>query len=292
MNTSTRFTTLLTNLRLTDTQKSDGKTKNEGVRYTLNRHYYNSYSLTDNSFLVGSWGKETRIRPPRDVDVMFVLPYAVFERINALSGNKQSALLQEVKGVLAATYSTTTMRGDGQVVMVGFDSYAVEVAPAFPITEGRYIICDTNGGGSWKTVDPKSEAAKIDASNSADGGDTKQLVRMLKRWQAYCSVPMKSFWLELLAIDFLSSWAYRGKGVVFYDWMIRDFFKWLVAKGKYHYVIVPGTAETIWLGDAWMSRAESAEGRATKATDFDANKQPCAAGGEWQKIFGDFIPLC
>src|SRR5213595_2656276 len=95
MEVSTRFSTLLDNLRLTDAQRTDGKTKQEGVRYALNRHYYDSYSSTDNSFLAGSWGKGTEIRPPRDIDVMFVLPFSVYDRYQQVQGNKQSQLLQE-----------------------------------------------------------------------------------------------------------------------------------------------------------------------------------------------------
>ncbi len=36
-------------------------------------------------------------------------------------------------------------------------------------------------------------------------------------------VPIKSFCVELLAIDFLNTWQYRGKTTVYYDWMVRDF---------------------------------------------------------------------
>ncbi len=96
-----------------------------GVRKCLNKHYYNSDSETANSFLIGSWAKNTRVRPPRDVDIYFVLPYAVYERFNTYTGNKQSALLQEVKGVLQATYSSTDMSGDGQVVLVRFNTINV-----------------------------------------------------------------------------------------------------------------------------------------------------------------------
>src|SRR5580700_5862025 len=145
-----RFTQFHNNLSLTPKQFLDGMTKRNGVVNALNRRYYGSTSDTDNSFLVGSWGKDTAMRPPRDVDLYFLLPVAVHTRFQAHLWNRQSALLQEVKGALAETYPDTDMSGDGQVVVVRFGSYSVEVVPAFLLTNSRYWICNTNDGGSYK----------------------------------------------------------------------------------------------------------------------------------------------
>jgi Second Messenger Oligonucleotide or Dinucleotide Synthetase domain len=87
-----RFSDFLANLKLTRVQQSDGETKFKGVTKCLNKHYYGTDSETEHGKLLGSWGKKTRIRPPRDVDVMFVLPDSVYRRFAAMSPtvNKQS----------------------------------------------------------------------------------------------------------------------------------------------------------------------------------------------------------
>src|SRR6478672_6690387 len=95
-----RFEQFLLNIRITEEQAADGSTKHSGVRKCLNQHYYGHASESANSMLVGSWGKSTRVRPPRDIDVLFKLPYSVYEQYEKKSGNKQSQLLQEVKNVL------------------------------------------------------------------------------------------------------------------------------------------------------------------------------------------------
>ena len=293
MTVGQRCDQFLANLKLTADQREDGIIKYGGVRRTLNWYYYSSSSSSANSLLVGSWGKCTEIRPPRDIDVMFILPNSVYQRYEWVQGNKQSQLLQEVKRVLQADYPTTNMRADGQVVMVPFSTYAVEVAPAFAIAYSQqYRICDTNGGGKYKTVDPKAEIANVQASNDDTKGNTRDLIRMLKRWQEYCNVPMKSFWLELLAIEFLRTWQYKGNSTTYYDWMVRDFFTSLATKGKtiWNVISVPGTYETIWIGNDWASRAETARDRAVKATEYEAGNMPYSAGSEWQKIFGTDIP--
>jgi hypothetical protein len=240
--------------------------------------------------LAGSWGKSTAIRPPRDIDVIFVLPPSVYDRFKQRSGNIQSQILQEVKTVLAATYSTTTIRGDGQVVVVPFASFAVELVPAFLLKNKQYSICDTHDGGKFKTIDADAEIENIKQADSDTKGNARNLIRMLKCWQGYCSVPLKSFCLELLAADFLATWQYRQNSSTYYDWMIRDFLQYLLGK-KWSYVYVPGTYESIAVGADWESRAQSAYDRAVKACGYESADQDALAGAEWQKIFGTDIPI-
>ena len=242
------------------------------------------------SFFVGSWGKGTAIRPPRDVDVYFLLPVAVYHRFQAYAWARQSALLQEVKARLAITYSTTDMRGDGQVVVVNFGSYSVEVVPAFALTtHGRYWICDTHNGGSYKETAPWDEVNQIEAADSATARNLRPLIRMLKTWQAWCSVRIKSFHLELVATEFMAQSHWRLNDWFYFDWITRDFFVYLYNRAN-GFVCVPGTFEVIALGDAWQSRALSAYERAVKACALEYNNHVAAAGDEWQKIFGSDIP--
>lgn len=184
-----RFGQFHRELSLTTLQTQDGHTKRAGVVNCLNQHYYGSPSDTQNSFFIGSWGKNTAVRPPRDVDLYFVLPVEVYHRFQNYAGNHQSALLQEVKGVLSRKYYNTDMRGDGQVVLVRFDSYAVELVPAFLLQNGHYWICDTNDGGSYKETNPSTEAHRIDAIDAANNRNLRPLIRMLKAWQSNSSVP-------------------------------------------------------------------------------------------------------
>ncbi len=283
-----RFERFHRNLELTSLQYLDGLTKRSGVVSCLNRHYYDSSSETDHSFLVGSWGKGTAIRPPRDIDLYFLLPADVYYRFQGYLWNSQSALLQEVKAVLGKTYPATDMRGDGQVVVVRFESYSVEVVPAFHFTDGLYRICNTNDGGSYTKTQPWTEANHIETADRATNGNLRRLIRMLKAWQANCSVPIKSFQLELLAADFLSQSPWRLNDYFWFDWIVRDFFAYLRYRAN-SFVVVPGTFEIISLGDEWQSRAESAYSRAEKACRFEQLNYIDSAGEEWQNIFGPQI---
>jgi hypothetical protein len=288
-----RFKAFLDNVALTTSQVEDGEKKYKGVVSCLNAAYWGHASETLNAFLIGSWAKQTRIRPPRDVDIYFVLPLAVYERFQAYdsSVNRQSALLQEVKGKLLATYPASVIKGDGPVVVAGFTSYNVEIVPAFLFSaeDRSYYVCDTKNGGRYVTTKPLHEVDAINSADTRNNYNVRPLVRMLKCWQAYCTVPIKSFFLELLAVDFLDQWPHRDQSYFYYDWMCRDFFKWMVGKAN-GFVMAPGTWEVMWIGDAWKSRAESAYSRASKACDYERDNDMCNAGDEWQKIFGIDIP--
>ena len=193
MSVSKRFSTFLENITLTQAQIDSGRDRREQVVQVLNYRYWGSQSKTNNSKFVGSWGKYTRVRPPRDVDVLFMLPKSVYDRFEDRVGNRQSQLLQEVKGVLATKFQSTDIKGDGPVVKVPFASYDVELIPAFSRDNGRYWICMTESGGYYKEADYDTESDLVKNSNESTKNNTRNLVRMMKRWQAYCNVPIKSF---------------------------------------------------------------------------------------------------
>jgi len=248
MGVTARFETFLSNITLTDAQRTAGGERREAVIGPLNRHYYASSSKTSNSVFIGSWAKRTRIRPPRDVDVLFALPKEVYDRYQGRTGNRQS---QSV---------------------VPFSAYNVELIPAFKLTDGKYWICITTDGGSYKTADYDAEANQISTSNTNTNGNTRDLVKMMKCWQGYCSVPIKSFWLELLSVEFLNPWENRGKSKTYYDWMVRDFLKYLYGR-RNSYVYAPGTGEMMYLGEVWASRASTARPRG-KSVQFGRQIPP------------------
>jgi hypothetical protein len=285
-----RFKAFINNLAITPAQREDGETKQAGVRACLNRHYYGHSSETANSLLMGSWGKATRVRPSRDVDILFLLPDAEFWRFQARSGNRQSDLLQEVKNALLGTYPQTSMRGDGQVVVIPFNQTPVEVAPGFRCTDGSILVCDAKDGGRYTISTAVAEEASLAASDTYCIGNTRALARMMKQWQREQNVPLKSFQLERLAVEFLANWPNNQRDHFWYDWMIRDFFAYLIGRAN-TYVYMPGTNEAVWLGNDWLFKAQTAYKHALTACDYEYSNYQVHAGEEWQKIFGSPVPL-
>jgi hypothetical protein len=290
MKVDQRFAKFLENIDMMSDLNSDGLVKYSGVCKCLNGTYYGSSLVEENGLLVGSWGKGTRVRPARHIDLFFALPSSVYEKYETKAGNRQAQLLQEIREVLSDSYSVTAMRDDWQAVLIPFTTQTVEVVPAFLQEDGRYLICDTKSGGSYRTVDPVYEMGVVDESDTATGGNSRRLIRMLKKWQENCAVELKSFWIELLAVEFLATWEFRAKSTSYYDWMIRDFFEFLIGRAN-GYLILRTTYECIALGDAWKLKAETAFVRAVKACDYEAIDNNTHAWWEWRNIFGPEVPL-
>ena len=240
--------------------------------------------------VAGSWGKGTAIRPPTDIDQLNILPASVFHDFNRKQGNVQSQLLQEVKNVLLNTYSQTDMRGDGQVVVVAFNSITVEVVPAFHAQGGGFLICDTNNGGSWKHVNPEGENEQLRANDVAYNGSLRKLTKLLKRWKRECNVPIKSFHIEQLVKECLDARSYSRQDEFYFYWLVRDVLALMVARAGQGFWMPGSNYEWIDFGDAWKSRAETAHGRAVKACQYEYDNMQVSAGIEWQKLFGAIIP--
>ncbi|MFE2260944.1 SMODS domain-containing nucleotidyltransferase [Streptomyces griseosporeus] len=288
MGTESRFREFLRNIAVTESNIEDALRKTNGVAKKLHSHFYGDTYSNACRMIIGSYGKGTQVRPSRDIDVLFLMPYREFERYDSYAGNGQSALLQKVKNVIQERYPTTDkIRGDGQVVVVPFvGGHSVELLPAWRLDNNRFVIPDTHGGGSWKVVDHGAEIKNVADSDSLSGGDTRSLIRMMKTWQRHCNVPITSLVLELRAVRFLADWDNKGRGPLYYDWMVRDYLKQLIERAGYHHKI-PGIEENCEYGDAWLSRAASAYSRAVKACNYEHENKHIDAAYEWRKIFGD-----
>ena len=112
MSLSDWFSTFCANLQVKDGGTISQRYKN--ITRRLNYEYWDTSSETSHSLYVGSYGRNTAITGFSDLDMIFQLPYSVYEKYNGYTGNGQSALLQDVKKSIEKTYSTTRIKGDAR----------------------------------------------------------------------------------------------------------------------------------------------------------------------------------
>jgi hypothetical protein len=280
------FRKFLEDLELTVDERADAESKADRIARCLWDKYYPGDFNPACCVKVGSYGKQTAIRPPSDLDMLFVLPPDEYYRAERLMGTKQSQLLQRVKTALEETFSRTDLRADGQVILARFQTYAVEVIPAFIRTDGTYITAHTADNGSWRASNPVAEYQDIKRADSVSLGKATDLTKMLKAWKRECSVDIKSISLEVLAREFVAQWKHRLESLFYYDWLVRDFFEFMLQYKDQGWTRVSGTQEIIWLGTAWVSKCETAYKRAYNASEHEHVDHPMSATEEWQKIFG------
>src|SRR3989344_7949623 len=273
MSIQEQFEKFYENIKLTQAQRDDAKRKYDGVCGKLHSYYYPDTSYDGNTrSLIGSYGKKTHIRPARDIDVIFIMPPEKFSQYSDNSSNCQSQLLQDIKAILEEKYPDTPIKAFGKVVVLEFadPQHNVELLPAWENENGTFTIPNSENGGSWEIVDPRTEIKRIKDSDEQTG-KTKVLIRTVKKWSELCTAPVKSHAIENKVLEFFSVNNATGE----YATTIRDFF---------------GYFNNSVSDENLRSHLNTALNRAVKACTFESEQELDKATEEWKKILGDDFP--
>ena len=269
-------------------------TRYGNITRRLNTDFWTTTSDTSHSLYVGSYGRNTAIAGFSDVDTIFQLPYSVYERYDNYAGNGQSALLQAVKLSIEKTYATTSIRADGQVIQIPFtDGIMFEVVPAFDNNDGSYTYPCANDGGRWKTTNPRPEIAAIRERNAATNLNLVQLCRMMRDWRNKWTVPIGGLLIDTLAYQFIESWQYRDKSYVYYDYMCRDFFKWMSEQDEnQEWWRSPGSAQYVWGKGLFQYKAKRCYNLSLEAIEHEiaTPKREWSAKQKWREVFTTNFP--
>ena len=289
MSLSDWFSTFCSNLRMSNDTLSNVTSRYKRITKQLNKDFWNTDSEITHSLYVGSYGRGTDIHVS-DVDIIFQLPYSVYDQYNKYTGNGQSALLQAVKTSVGKTYNSS-MKADGQVIVISFtDGIIFELVPAFSNNDDSYTFPNSNDGGTWKTTNPKPEIAAINKKNNECNKNLKRLCRMARAWKDYCNVPMGGLLIDTLAYDFISNWEYKDKSYIYYDWMSRDFFKYLSELSTTQtYWLSPGANQYVWKTGNFQTKAKQAYETALEAIAKEKD-YPITAKSKWRSIYGTKFP--
>ena len=284
------FHTFCDNIRIDSDDESTIRARYHQITKRINLDYWESPSDTAHSLYIGSYGRDTEIYTS-DIDMLVQLPYATYEKFNKYSVNGQSALLQEVKNVLAETYSVTNLKGDGQIISLPFqDGINFEVLPTFINKDSSYTHPNSNNGGNWKTTDPKAEINAIKEMNDKCNGNLKRLCRMMRAWKNKCNVDISGILIDILAHRFISSWNERDKSYIYYDWMSRDFFKFLGEQDtKQTFWQAMGSGRYLYHSSSFVNKAKTAYSTAVTAIEKESN-YPSTAKSNWREIYGNKFP--
>lgn len=290
MSVSNWFETFNKNLWMSNDIVSTISYRYKRITKQLNKDFWYTESETAHSWYVGSYGRDTDIHVS-DVDVLFQLPYKVYEKYNSYATNGQSALLQAVKSSIERTYSPISLRADGQVIVLSFtDGIVIELVPAFINMDDSYTFPDANNGGSWKTTNPKPEIAEIKKKNDECNKNLKRLARMIRAWKDCWSVPMGGLLIDTLAYNFIRNWEYKDKSFIYYDWMTRDFLKFLSEQdSEKQYWLSPGAGQYVWKKGNFQSKAKKCYEIALEAISKEKD-YPYTAKSKWREIYGTKFP--
>lgn len=200
----------------------------------LNKYFYGLDKDTESHlYIVGSVGRNTAVKGSSDLDILFDLPESVYKKYDGFESNGQSQLLQDVKFLLKERYPNTKIRGDGQVVVIEFTKYTVELVPGFKQSDDTFKYPDTHDGGSWKTTDPLSEQNECHECDSVSGGIYYDFCHMLRSWKNNIGFTIGGLLIDTLVYNhFKCNDYYADSGYGDYLIILKNLFLYLKGLNK------------------------------------------------------------
>lgn len=184
-------------LELRDAEQQNASKIQREIRELIDTHF----CLTK-SFLTGSYGRHTKTRPLKDVDIFFILDKEKEKKYL----DKPLELLEEFRKTLEPKYGKDKVKIGRRSVGVDLcvdpadeeKILSIDAVPAFDVGD-HYKIPD-NVLKAWVQTDPEIHAAEATSANKAFDGEWKPLVKMIKKWNETQGKPIKpSFLIEVMA---------------------------------------------------------------------------------------------
>ena len=283
------FRKLKQNLEITELQETIVSTRQTTIRKVVETDL-----VVVDSFLTGSYSRSTMIAPLKeaDIDIFIQLDAKYFHHYNQGLNGGQAGLLDLVKRTLKKTYTRTPdISRSGQAVSIRFEDFVVDVIPGFSRQGGGYLI-PNSVTKSWLSTDPKKHVEIMSTQNRAHDGDLVPLIKMVKGWNSTIGKHLRSFHLEVLALQILNN-----VRITDFPSGVRYYFD----KGRT--VITQKNLDPAGYGDDLgkyidsqqkvqeaVAKFELAYERAIKAEDFAKRGYIQNAVEMWVKVFGDYFP--
>ena len=267
----------------------DISTAYSNITTRLNKDFWDKDSELLHRRQIGSYGRQTAIHGISDLDMAFELPWALYEKYRDYKGNGPSQLLQAVRNSLQKRYPRTEINGDGQVVVINFANFVVEVLPVFVDDEADgYRFPDANNGGSWRICKPVKEMAAVDKRNGETNRNYKHVCKMVRAWKNYHGTSMGGLLIDTLVYNFFSHNSdYHAKSYGAYDALFVSLFTYLGGLDHQDYWSAPGSGQRVYSSGKFQSKAKKAAAKCQEAVDADTEKKKTKL---WREVFGRSFP--
>jgi hypothetical protein len=251
----------------------------------LNKQFRDTESKTANSLQVGSFGRRTGVNGISDLDMLYIMPKSKW---NDYKDNLQLKLLQDVKSAISKRYPATKVRVDRLVVTATYSNFHVEVQPVFQQDDGSYLYPDTNNGGSWKITKPRLEMEAISSLDLDKNSNLRRLCKMVRAWRNKHGVAMGGLLVDTLSYNFLNSTSeYDTTSYLYYDYLSRDFFKYLSELVEQTEYSAPGSRQRVKVKKKFQKKAKKAYRLCLEAIDAEGNIN---VNDKWKKVYGRPFP--
>ncbi len=192
------FQSFLEKLELRASERDDASKQHSYLRESLSQHM----DIEDN-FLSGSYARSTAIRPLNDIDIFLVLKQS--QALNPSVAPEK--VLTEVQTTLEAIYPNKRAKLQTRSVNIEFSTtgIAYDVVPAFLGDKAGVYKLPDRDTPQWIETNPKIHSELSVQANKAAGNKLKPLVKAVKHAKNVHGSEARSFHLEVLAWQILTS---------------------------------------------------------------------------------------
>jgi predicted nucleotidyltransferase len=273
-------------LQLSPQEKADASRRQTRIREQVRAEL-----AVQSDFLTGSYIRDTKTKPLKDVDIFVVLADSESDYLDQLP----DGVLDRLHSILSPHYPGRVRKAN-RSIKVDFDVpnpkdeevVSFDVVPAF--SEGDHFKIPDRRQAGWITTNPTIHKQKATDANAAFDKQWKPLVKMIKKWNAYQKKPVKpSFLLEVMALDLLDP-PWGGS----YPRELRQFFASAAESLDQDWPepACLGPPVTARMTENQSEREEAkralraAEAACTEAFRLEQQGRTGAALDAWQQLFG------
>jgi hypothetical protein len=116
---------------------------------------------------------------------------------------------------------------------------------------------------------------------------------MMRAWKNKWEVPIGGLLIDTLAYQFIDNWEFKEKSYIYYDYMCRDFFKWMSEQdSEQDYWKAPGSGQYVYGKGLFQYKAKRCYNISLDAIKHETAtpKEEWSAKQNWREIFGSTFP--
>jgi hypothetical protein len=283
---ATAFDQLTATLRTTPAETSIAASHRASIQAKLEV----SWSITT-MFRTGSFGNGTNVASYSDVDYFVVVPRSLLKQ-------DSTATLAEMASSFRERFPTTAnIRVNSPGIQIPFGLDGAEHTEIIPADFTGYTKLNfrqfdiPDGYGGWKFSAPESHNAFVNYQDDRLGGKLKPLIRLIKAWRWYRSVPIKSFYLEMFVTQCMI-----GEQAIYLPTDVRTVLRKLANSGvapivdpRFAEFSLPGCSTEQYRTDAAAKALTSAEW-AERAGERENLGRQADAFHYWDLVFNSNFP--
>ncbi len=278
-------------LELTPTEQADVTSKHTKMRDYL----YEKFPL-QNTLLTGSYKRDTKTKPLKDVDIFCIFK----DDEKKYRWETPDEVLNEFTEVLSSKYGASNVKPRRRSVLVKFPAPApvngitpdvvlsFDVVPAYTLN-GDYEIPDSQLR-KWIKSNPFVHEQEATDANKAYAQKWKPLIKMIKKWNQHNEKPVDpSFLLEVMALSIITP---PVPSAINYPYELKSFFATAAERIGETWNDPAGLGppvsdqmDSIKISTAIKALRE-AEQSATRAIRLENSGNIGGALKEWQGLFG------